>query len=166
VAGWRAALSEAGVPVGTVLAGDWSVRSGYEAARHLVGDRSVLPGYEAARQLVGDRGVPPGYAARERGVTAIFCANDQMALGALRALHLAGRMVPDEVSVVGFDDIPEAPFLRPPLTTVRPDLAALGRASIDLLVGQITEGRRIGRHMRFPPALVKRDSTARPSCER
>lgn len=139
VAGWRAALGEAGVPTGMVLAGDWSVRSGYEAVRQL----------------------PP-----KRGVTAIFCANDQMALGALRALHLAGRSVPEEVSVVGFGDISEAPFLRPPLTTVRQDLAALGRASIDLLVRQIAEGRRIGRHTRIPPALLRRDSTARPLCER
>jgi DNA-binding LacI/PurR family transcriptional regulator len=135
MAGWRAALLEAGAPIGMLLAGDWSVRSGYEAARLLAGDR---------------------------GVTALFCANDQMALGALRALHLAGRAVPDEVSVVGFDDIPEAPFLRPPLTTMRQDLAALGRASIDLLVGQIADGRRIRRGKRIAPALVKRDSTARP----
>ncbi|MGN9914192.1 substrate-binding domain-containing protein [Phytohabitans sp. LJ34] len=139
VAGWRAALGEAGAPIGMVLAGDWSVRSGYEAVRHLGG---------------------------HRGVTAIFCANDQMALGALRALHLAGRAVPEEVSVVGFGDIPEAPFLRPPLTTVRQDLAALGRAGIDLLVRQIAEGRRIGHHPRIPPALVQRDSSARPLCER
>jgi DNA-binding LacI/PurR family transcriptional regulator len=139
VAGWRVALQRAGVPIGIVLAGDWSVRSGYEAARHLAG---------------------------APGVTAIFCANDQMALGALRALHLAGRAVPEEISVVGFDDIPEAPFLRPPLTTVRQDLAALGRASIDLLVGHITDGGPIRRHVRIPPTLVERDSTARPSCER
>jgi len=135
MAGWQAALLEAGAPIGMLLAGDWSVRSGYETARLLAGDR---------------------------GVTALFCANDQMALGALRALHLAGRAVPDEVSVVGFDDIPEAPFLRPPLTTMRQDLAALGRASIDLLVGQIADGRRIRRGKRIAPALVKRASTARP----
>jgi DNA-binding LacI/PurR family transcriptional regulator len=138
VAGWRAALAEAGVPVGLVVAGDWSVRSGYEAARQLLTDRAV---------------------------TAIFCANDQMALGALRASHLAGRAVPDDVSVVGFDDIPEAPFLQPPLTTMRQDLAALGRASVELLVGQITAGVRILRHVRFPPSFVERSSAA-PSCER
>jgi DNA-binding LacI/PurR family transcriptional regulator len=139
MAGWQAALLEAGAPIGMLLAGDWSVRSGYEAARHLATDREV---------------------------TAIFCANDQMALGALRALHLAGRAVPDEVSIVGFDDIPEAPFLRPPLTTVRQDLAALGRASIHLLVEQITAGGRIQRHVRFTPSLVERGSAARPLCER
>jgi DNA-binding LacI/PurR family transcriptional regulator len=138
-AGWRAALRAAGVPAGLVLAGDWSVRSGYEAARHLI---------------------------RDPGVSAIFCANDQMALGVLRALHLAGRAVPGEVSVVGFDDIPEAPFLRPSLTTVRQDHAALGRASIRLLAAQIATGARIGRPVRLPPSLVERDSAARPSCER
>lgn len=139
VAGWRAALAGAGVPVGMVLPGDWSVRSGFEAARQLAGDPEV---------------------------TAIFCANDQMALGALRALHLAGRAVPGGVSVVGFGDIPEAPFLRPPLTTVRQDLAALGRASVEMLARQIAAGVRILRHVRFPPSFVERDSAAQPSCER
>jgi len=134
-AGWRAALGEAGVPCGLVLPGDWSVRSGYEAARHLASDPSV---------------------------TAIFCANDQMALGALRALHLAGRAVPEEVSVVGFDDIPEALFLRPPLTTVRQDLAALGRAAVELLARQIAAGPRLQRHVRLAPSFVERYSSAPP----
>jgi DNA-binding LacI/PurR family transcriptional regulator len=139
MAGWCAALHEAGVPAGLVLAGDWSVRSGFEAGRRL---------------------------ARDPGVSAIFCANDQMALGALRALHVAGRAVPGEISVVGFDDIPEASYLRPPLTTVRQDLTALGQAGIELLVAQIVAGTRLRRQVRLAPSLVERGSAARPPCER
>ena len=60
-----------------------------------------------------------------------------MAMGALRALVEAGRVVPDDVSVVGFDDIPEASFAQPPLTTVRQDFAALGREAVRLVVGAI-----------------------------
>jgi DNA-binding LacI/PurR family transcriptional regulator len=135
VTGWRSTLRQAGAAEAPVLAGDWSVRSGYEAARMLAADPQV---------------------------TAIFCGNDQMALGALRALHQAGRAVPEEVSVVGFDDIPEAAYLLPPLTTVQQDFAALGQASLELLVGQIAAGVRTQQHMRFPPALVVRDSSSSP----
>jgi DNA-binding LacI/PurR family transcriptional regulator len=105
LSGWRQALRAAGAPVPEWLIGDWSARSGYELGRQLVGD----------------------------AVTAVFCANDHMALGVLRALAEVGRQVPVDVSVVGFDDIPEAPFMIPPLTTVRQDFSALGRHSVELL---------------------------------
>ena len=61
--------------------------------------------------------------AADPSVTAIFCANDRIALGVLRALHEAGRRVPSDVSVVGFDDMPDSGFFLPPLTTVRQDFA-------------------------------------------
>jgi DNA-binding LacI/PurR family transcriptional regulator len=86
-----------------------------------------------------------------------------MALGALRALAEAGRRVPGEVSVVGFDDIPEAPYLLPPLTTVSQDFAELGRRSLDLLMVQIVTGTRSISKLRLPPSLVVRESTAPPS---
>ena len=92
--GWRSALREAGVRVPRVSYGDWSAASGYDQGRKL-----------AAR---GD-------------VTAIFAANDQMAMGILRAFHEAGRDIPGDVSVVGFDDVPEAEFQMVPLTTVGVD---------------------------------------------
>ena len=63
-------------------------------------------------------------------MTAVFVANDQMALGLLRAMHEAGRDVPGELSVVGFDDIPEAPYFLPPLTTVRQDFNEMGTRSL------------------------------------
>ena len=67
-------------------------------------------------------------------MTAIFVANDQMALGVLRALHERGREIPREVSIVGFDDIPEAQYFTPPLTTVRQDFSEMGRSSLRLLL--------------------------------
>lgn len=132
-AGWREALTDAGRAVPSPLPGDWSAESGYAAGRRLAADPSV---------------------------TAIFCANDQMAIGLLRALHEAGRPVPQAVSVVGFDDLPEAPYLQPPLTTVRQDFAELGRHSMNLLLAQISAGlRQTGQH-RSAPSLVVRNSTS------
>ncbi len=69
----------------------------------------------------------------------MFCANDHMALGLLWALHEAGRRVPEDISVVGFDDIPEASYLVPPLTTVRQDFGGLGRRGLELLVAQLDD---------------------------
>jgi DNA-binding LacI/PurR family transcriptional regulator len=93
--GWRSALRDARVRVPRVQYGDWSAASGYEQGREL--------------------------AARD-DVTAVFAANDQMAMGILRAFHEAGREIPGDVSVVGFDDVPEAEFQMVPLTTVGIDL--------------------------------------------
>lgn len=133
VAGWQAALEDAGLRVPVALPGDWSARSGYAAGLALAADPAV---------------------------TAVFCGNDQMAIGVLRAMHEAGRPVPGAVSVVGFDDMPEAPYLQPPLTTVRQDFAELGRRSMHLLVTQIATGvRQAGQH-RSAPDLVVRDSTS------
>jgi DNA-binding LacI/PurR family transcriptional regulator len=73
-------------------------------------------------------------------VTAVFVANDQMALGVLRAFREAGLSVPGRVAIAGFDDIPEAEFFAPPLTTVRQDFAAVGHASIRLLLSRLESG--------------------------
>ncbi|MDG4831348.1 LacI family DNA-binding transcriptional regulator [Solwaraspora sp. WMMD1047] len=130
--GWRDALSAAGAAVPVIRPEDWSARSGYRQGRALAADDSV---------------------------TAIFCGNDQIALGALRALHEAGRRVPEQVSVVGFDDVPESPFYLPPLTTVRQDFVELGRRSLDLLLGQLSTGVRADRHLMLTPRLVTRASS-------
>jgi DNA-binding LacI/PurR family transcriptional regulator len=87
-----------------------------------------------------------------------------MAIGVLRALHEAGRFVPSDVSVVGFDDVPEAPYLLPPLTTVRQDFAELGRHSLALLVDQISTGSRRGETFRTAPSLIVRSSTTPLAC--
>jgi DNA-binding LacI/PurR family transcriptional regulator len=88
----------------------------------------------------------------------VFAANDPLALGLLRALHERGRRVPQEVSVVGFDDVPEAAYFIPPLTTVRPDFEAVARAGLDLLLAQVSGGADGPGRVVLEPALVIRDS--------
>jgi DNA-binding LacI/PurR family transcriptional regulator len=131
--GWRTTLEQAGATPPPLLVGDWSARAGYDLGRRL---------------------------GRDRSVTAVFAANDQMALGVLRAMHEAGRRVPDDVSVVGFDDIPEAPFFTPPLTTVRQDFIEVGSRSLRSLVHMIESGERAVPVSRVPTDLIVRASTA------
>ncbi|MFJ8750929.1 LacI family DNA-binding transcriptional regulator [Streptomyces sp. NPDC102441] len=141
-AGWEIALREAGAEVPPLLRGDWSPLSGYHAGQQIAGRVALSP-------------------KRRAGLTAVFVANDQMALGVLRALREAGVRTPEDVAVAGFDDIPEAEFFAPPLTTVRQDFAALGRSSIGLLLEHI-EGTASGAtHLTIAPELIVRASTAR-----
>jgi DNA-binding LacI/PurR family transcriptional regulator len=138
VAGWRAALQAAGASAPPPLEGDWSARSGYE-----IGQRLATAG----------------------ALTAVFVSNDQMALGVLRAMHEAGRRIPDELSIVGFDDVPEAMYFTPPLTTVRQDFAEVGSRSLRVLVRAIeasAAGERLPSGSLVDPELVVRSSTARP----
>ena len=134
VRGWRSELCAAGAPVPEVLHGDWTASSGYAAGCEL-----------AARVRAGE------------GITAVFLANDQMALGLLAAFHEEGLHAPRDVSVVGFDDLPEAPYFRPPLTTVRQDFAELGRRGVALVLARL----RGEPHVADPvlPQLVVRGST-------
>ncbi|GID27896.1 LacI family DNA-binding transcriptional regulator [Paractinoplanes brasiliensis] len=132
---WRTVLEEAGRPVPPVQRGDWSALSGYEAGLRLPADPSC---------------------------TAVFCANDQMALGVLRALHERGRRVPAEVSVVGFDDIPDAASYLPPLTTVHQDFAEVGRQCVQGLLDQIRRHTLEPGTVLVPTTLVERASTAPP----
>ena len=117
--------------------------AGRRSARRLPrGPRPRRPraGPGGDRRLVASRRVPGGDCSildEHPSTTALFVANDQMAIGAMRALGEAGRSIPDDVSVVGFDDIPEASFAQPPLTTIRQDFAALGREAVRLVVGAI-----------------------------
>src|SRR5664279_4571905 len=91
--------------------------------------------------------------------TAVFVSNDSMAVGVLRAFHEYGRSVPGDVSVVGFDDVPEAAYFSPPLTTVRQDFGEVGRRSLALLLGQIESGTRAAQRHVVETTLVVRDST-------
>jgi DNA-binding LacI/PurR family transcriptional regulator len=131
--GWSSTLETAGAEVPEPLKGDWSARAGYDLGRRLSTDP---------------------------GVTAIFVANDQMALGVLRAMYESGRRVPDDVSVVGFDDIPEAPFFLPPLTTVRQDFDEVGSRSVRLLLRMVDDGERLPPAPRVEPELIVRASTS------
>lgn len=93
------------------------------------------------------------------GVTGIVCASDPLALGAIRAVRRSGRRVPDDVSVVGYDDSAFMNCTEPPLTTVRQPIDAMGRAAIDLLVAQIRGAAVASDELLFEPELVVRGST-------
>jgi DNA-binding LacI/PurR family transcriptional regulator len=92
----------------------------------------------------------------------VFCANDQMALGLVRALAAEGRRVPHDVEVVGFDDVPDAANYLPPLTTVRQDFTALGRTAVEALVTAIEGTDAPPAATVIPAALVLRASTTTP----
>ncbi|MGC5167517.1 LacI family DNA-binding transcriptional regulator [Luteimicrobium sp. DT211] len=136
--GWREALEERGREVPDVVRCDWSARSGYEAARRL--GRRVRAG---------------------GGPTAVFAANDQLALGVLRALWEQGVDVPGDLSVVGFDDIDGAAYFVPSLTTVSQPFVSLGRRCLQALAEAI-EGAEVGRRLLIEPMLVLRASSGPP----
>jgi DNA-binding LacI/PurR family transcriptional regulator len=132
--GWRAALAARGRPEPPFAEGDWSAASGYAAGREL---------------------------ARDGAVTAVFAANDDMAIGLMRALAEAGRRVPQDVSVVGFDDVPVAAYVTPPLTTVRQPFDAVAREGLGRLVAAIENPQADPPPASDPPIeLVVRSSTA------
>jgi DNA-binding LacI/PurR family transcriptional regulator len=134
--GWRMALEERDLPIPALMAeGDWSSRSGYEVSRAML---------------------------RESRPTAVFAANDQMALGLLRALHEAGLRVPEDVSVVGFDDLPESGYFTPPLTTVRQDFEKLGQRTMALVL-RVLAGELDASEPLVEPQLIVRSSTTAPS---
>lgn len=130
LAGWREACTAAGIAAPAPVRVDWSAESGYR---------------EGLRLVAG--GLP----------TAVFAANDQLALGLLRAFWERGVRVPQDVSVVGFDDEAGAAYFVPPLTTVRQDFPALGRSAIDALVRALA-GEDVPRTL-LPATLVPRAST-------
>jgi DNA-binding LacI/PurR family transcriptional regulator len=136
MAGWRAELEAAGAPVVEPLAAGWDPRSGYVVGQVLAADDDV---------------------------SAVLCGNDDIAFGVMRALREAGRRVPDDVSVVGFDDIPLAGFFTPALTTVRLDFTELGRVAFGLLRGLADPRTATGDRPRGPePELIVRESAGPP----
>lgn len=133
---WRAALKSAGRTLPAVIQGNWTTASGYAAGVRIAEDPDI---------------------------TAVFCANDETAAGLLHALHEGGVRVPQEVSVVGFDDIYLAEQLWPPLTTVAQDFTEIGRRLVDLLLQQVRDGKDLtGAHEVVPTRLVVRASTGTP----
>lgn len=133
--GWRRALIDAGAAVPAVVQAGYSPSSGYDAGRKL--------------------------AARE-GVTAVLCGNDEIAIGVIRALSEAGRRVPEDVSVVGFDDQSFAEMWMPPLTTIAQDFVELGRQSVALLAEWMSTGVKPEDWV-AEPSLVVRDSAGPPA---
>jgi DNA-binding LacI/PurR family transcriptional regulator len=134
LAAWRDALTGRGHPVPEPATGDWSMASGYHAARKLLDQ--------------GD------------AITAIFAANDQMAVGAMRAAADLGRRVPDNLSVVGYDDSEVAAYLVPTLTTVRQDLREVARRCMNLLIPAVRGETRLAATVDLvEPEFVIRAST-------
>jgi DNA-binding LacI/PurR family transcriptional regulator len=114
--------------------------------------------------LTADWTADAGHAAAARldpATTAVICANDQLALGLVHGLADLGRRVPDDVSVVGFDDIPESAHTLPPLTTVHQDFEEVGRRAVAHLLAEL-EGAPAGPDAPIAPWLVERGSTAAP----
>lgn len=132
--GWRSSLSEHGLVAREPLSSDWSPRSAYAIGLKLL---------------------------EERDFTAVFAGNDQLALGLLHAFTERGVRVPEDVSLVGYDDIPEAEHFTPPLTTVRQDFAGLGRDIMSTLVEILLDEEPV-ETPHTAPELVVRKSTAPP----
>lgn len=131
VRGWRDELSERRLEIVDPVHGDWSAASGYRLGLEL----EVEPG------------------------SALFVGNDHMAIGVLSALRERGIRVPEDVSIVGFDDVPEAGYLYPPLTTVRQDFASLGELIMQKVLVAVEEPETATEDTPLPTHLIVRQST-------
>ncbi|NKI73529.1 LacI family DNA-binding transcriptional regulator [Dickeya sp. CFBP 2040] len=136
--GWQKALAEHLLTPCAIAEGDWSASAGYQQA-HLLLANPVRP-------------------------TAIAVANDQMALGVLRAIHEYGLRVPEQISVIGFDDTRDSAYFQPPLTTIRQDFRQLGRESVNRLL-ECLQHSQTPAPLRLKTTLIPRQTTAawRPS---
>ncbi len=132
---WRRALVDVGLEPGASIESDWSAHGGYQATRQLL--------------------------AQGASFTGLVVGNDQMALGAMAALTEHSLRIPEDVSVVGFDDIPEAAYFAPALTTVQQDFRALGRQTVEYLISLINRPETPLHQRVLKPQLVVRNSTTR-----
>lgn len=135
--GFLETLGAAGLAPAATLGGDWSPKSGYEAVQSWLG--------------------------RGKTFSAIFSHNDQMALGALRALREHGLRVPEDVSIVGCDNTPESVFFEPPLTTVEQNFVGLGEQSVDYLIGLMKDPATPAHQRVLYSKLIERQSVAEKS---
>jgi DNA-binding LacI/PurR family transcriptional regulator len=133
IEGWQAELMAHDLTPDILIRGGWDARDGYDGVHELMRD--------------------------PRGTTAVFTANDLEALGAVRALNELGLRVPQDISLVGFDDVEGSDFFLPPLTTVRQPFAEVGRRAIGVLIEMVDGAPAHGEFL--PPTLVVRDSTCR-----
>lgn len=133
--GYRAALTDSDIPFteDLVIEGDYQQQTGYEATKKLL-----------------QRASPPP--------TAIFASNDLSALGALDAARECGFRIPDDISIIGFDDIPQASLIYPKLTTVRQPLEQMGQVAVKLLLEQIEDHSRPPQRVTLATQLIIRDS--------
>lgn len=135
--GWRTALREAGLPEVPAMEADWTCDGGYAAGQAL--------------------------ARHDLTLTAVFVANDEMAIGLMKALADAGRRVPEDISVVGMDDLPVSRYITPPLTSIVLDVDAIAEQAVRLLLSEIDSPTPTGERLRpFPARLAIRESAASP----
>lgn len=136
--GYCAALAEAGMPLdrNIVASGDFTQAGGYQAMK------SILE--------------------HERNISAVFACNDVMAFGVMRALREAGFLIPDDISVLGFDGIPLAGYMDPPLATVRQPILELGKAIIEVLVEQMNGKSEYPIHRVLPVEFQPAESIRPP----
>lgn len=132
---WVETMEAHGLPSLMSVEGHWTAQSGYEGIQLLLKDGAAFTG--------------------------LVVANDQMALGAIAALNERGFRVPEDVSVVGFDDIPESAYFLPALTTIHQDFSALGEQSVEYLVSLIKNPRTPLHQRVLYPELIIRNSTIR-----
>lgn len=134
--GYQSALKNAGVNdnLAFTIEGNWSAHSGYDALMHLAQEGQIPD--------------------------AIFAQNDQMAVGALRAARDLGLQVPNQLSIIGIDDIPLAAYFEPPLTTFKQDFITMGKEAARLLISSVENPNLPRQHLRLPAQLILRQSTA------
>ncbi len=133
----------------TEAAAEMARRCGLEVGPSVAGDFEVGSGYSAAQALLGT----------DRRFSAVLVGNDLMAVGAMRAFAEAGLRMPEDVSIVGYDDAVFAPYLSPPLTTVRQEFDILGRECVEYLVSLIEDSRTPIQQRVLYPELIVRQST-------
>jgi len=133
IKGYKKALTESKLGNSLIWEGDWSARSGYEATKKII---------------------------KSKEITAIFAGNDAMALGAMKALSEAGLNVPRDISLVGFDDLPESEFLTPGLTTAKQDFLAVGDQALGILLALINNSK-VRMNVAIKPEILIRTSTAK-----
>ncbi len=139
VQGYQLALEGAGIAYdeSCVVRGDWSYKGGYAAMQQLL--------------------------ARCPQLTGLFSQNDRMAIGAMRALREAGRRIPDDMAIVGYDDIPPASYCFPPLTTVRQPMQEVGRLATRLLIQLVHDPQMERKETLLKPRLIRRATCGSPS---
>lgn len=118
-----------------LVVGDWSIESGYQAAKSILSNKKI------------------------KRIDAIFAFNDMMAIGAMRAIREANLQIGDEIAIIGFDDIPQASFTSPPLSSIRQPVQAMGAAAASLLLDAVghTKDSQASRHLVFAPELAIRN---------
>lgn len=133
-------LAENGIPDGRLWQGDWTIESGYQAGLQI---------------------------AKDQEVTAVFCSNDGMAFGLVRALQDSGLRVPKDISVAGFDGTETSRFATPPLTTIQPNFRSVSKKAVSRLIRQIEKNYSPSLEPDLvPTTLLIRESTSTPSPER